>query len=145
MRRLRSLCFLLPTLALLAAPGCNVEADGQVAPHPSPSAPLASSTAAILGTQRPATIYPEAVTVRVNNSFADFCTGVIVAPRVVLTAAHCMVFNPNSTWTIVAPFAGGQSQPLRVSPAATSTPGTICEISVFCTSTCHLKTSPLRS
>jgi V8-like Glu-specific endopeptidase len=105
MNPLRSLSPWL-TVALFGVAACDPASD-----DPSGrSAPLAQDKAAILGTQRPATLYPEAVTIRVNNSFADFCTGVIVAPRVVLTAAHCVVFNPNSTWTLVAPFAGMQSR-----------------------------------
>jgi V8-like Glu-specific endopeptidase len=70
---------------------------------------------AIIGTQSSATAYPEAVLIQVNNAAADFCSGVIVAPNVVLTAAHCVVFNPKGagalgTWTVKAPFAAGGAQ-----------------------------------
>jgi V8-like Glu-specific endopeptidase len=73
--------------------------------------------AEILAPQRSAAAYTEAVTVQVNNAAADFCSGVLVAPRVVLTAAHCVAFNPDSdgagprgTWTVTAPFAVGGAQ-----------------------------------
>lgn len=70
---------------------------------------------AIIGTQSSAAAYPEAVLVQVNNASADFCSGVMVAPSVVLTAAHCVVFNPKGagalgTWTVKAPFAPGGAQ-----------------------------------
>ncbi len=70
---------------------------------------------AIIGTQSSAAAYPEAVLIQVNNAEADFCSGVIVAPNVVLTAAHCVVFNPKGagalgTWTVKAPFAAGGAQ-----------------------------------
>lgn len=71
----------------------------------------------ILAPQRSAAAYTEAVQITVNNSFADFCTGVLVAPSVVVTAAHCVVFNPNDdgagphgTWIVRAPFASGGTQ-----------------------------------
>ena len=80
-------------------------------------------TEAILAPQRSASAYPEAVTVKVNNSFDDFCTGVIVAPRVVLTAAHCVVFNAGGTWTLAAPFASGGTQTRTFSSAEPLDPG----------------------
>jgi hypothetical protein len=64
----------------------------------------------IVGAQRDASAYTEAVQVRVNNAANDFCTGVLVAPKVLLTAAHCVAFNPGGTWTITAPFAAGGPQ-----------------------------------
>ena len=70
----------------------------------------------IIGTQRSAAAYQEAVMVKVNNTAGDFCTGTVIAPRVVMTAAHCLVFNggPNGagteTWTITAQFAVGGQQ-----------------------------------
>lgn len=73
-------------------------------------APVQHVEERIIGTQRSAASYPEAVQVSVNNAFSDFCSGVILAPRVVLTAAHCVAFNPGGTWTVTAPFASGGAQ-----------------------------------
>lgn len=78
-----------------------------------------STSEAIIGTQRSASAYSEAVMVKVNNAYGDFCSGVLIAPKVVLTAAHCIVFNPGGTWTITAPFATTGSQTLT---AATGEP-----------------------
>lgn len=71
---------------------------------------LGTADDSIIGTQRAATAYQEAVMVKVNNAYGDFCSGVLIAPKVVLTAAHCIVFNPGGTWTITAPFRAGGSQ-----------------------------------
>jgi len=55
----------------------------------------ASTTSNILNPQRSAAAYTEAVQVSVHNNANDFCTGVVIAPRVVLTASHCVSFNPD--------------------------------------------------
>jgi len=65
---------------------------------------------AIINPQRSAAAYTEAVRIQVNNAMSDFCSGVLVSPYVVLTAAHCIIFNVGGTWTINAPFAVGGSQ-----------------------------------
>lgn len=90
--------FLLTTFALGA---CGGQVDDP---------PVGQEDDAIIGAQRSASGYPEAVQIKVNNAFADFCTGVIVSPNVVITAAHCVAFNPGGTWTITAPFAAGGAQ-----------------------------------
>ena len=79
-----------------------------------------TGSGAISGTQRSAAAYSEAVRVVVNNVDGDYCSGVAVAPRVILTAAHCIVFNPagsapRGTWTVTVPFAAGGAQVRTVS------------------------------
>jgi secreted trypsin-like serine protease len=95
---------LLGFLGSVSALGCAEEAEE-----------AAQSDDAIIGPQYSASSYPEAVLIQVNNAGGDFCSGVIVAPKVVLTAAHCVVFNPKGsgsrgTWTVSAPFASGGAQ-----------------------------------
>lgn len=90
-----------------------------------PKEHLAQEDQSIITTQRSAAAYQEAVMVKVNNAYGDFCTGVLVNPRVVLTAAHCIVYNSatsspsgNGTWTITVPFASTGKQVITASNAA---------------------------
>ena len=103
-------CTLLTSVA-----GCAADSV-DVAPAPPP--PVENNVGQdIIGTQRSAAAYTEAVRVQVNNAMSDFCSGVLVAPSVLITAAHCIVFNPGGTWTINAPFAAGGSQTRTASSA----------------------------
>jgi hypothetical protein len=52
---------------------------------------------------KPARAFPEAALVEMPGSV---CSGVVVAPRVVLTAGHCV--TGASSFAVVAPFANGQ-------------------------------------
>lgn len=64
---------------------------------------------AILAGQQagPATAFPESVQILMPNG-VDFCTGVLVKPDLVVTAAHCLLYDARwTTWTVRAPFAAG--------------------------------------
>jgi hypothetical protein len=55
----------------------------------------------------PASAFPEAVQILMPNG-ADYCTGVLVKPDVVATAAHCLLHDASwTTWSVRAPFAPG--------------------------------------
>jgi hypothetical protein len=57
----------------------------------------------IIGGQT-ASAYPEAALV---NGPTFYCSGSVIAPRVVLTAGHCVVGT--SSWTVRTPYAGNQT------------------------------------
>jgi hypothetical protein len=56
-----------------------------------------------------ATDYPESVllTMKVGGKPKALCSGALLAPRVVLTAGHCV--HGFDSWAVTAPFAGGQA------------------------------------
>jgi len=54
---------------------------------------------------------PEAVLIAVGSR--DFCTGVLIAPKLVLTATHCN----GSSYSVTAPFAPGGSATSTARPA----------------------------
>jgi len=88
---------MLCTLAL----GCASEPVGDEL-----AGAVASSPNAIVGGTK-ATAYPESILV---NMSGGYCSGSLIAPRVVLTAGHCVAGE--SSWSVVAPFA--QNQQARV-------------------------------
>jgi hypothetical protein len=63
---------------------------------------------AIIG-GKPALGYPEAALVNMlyGSQISSICSGAVIAPKVVLTAGHCVV-GGFTGWEVVAPFANGQ-------------------------------------
>jgi hypothetical protein len=76
------------------------------------SAPSETAPTETLGAQvsqpivngTPATAFPEAALI---DTPTFICSGSVIAPRVVLTAGHCVVGA--SSWDVTVPFAGGKS------------------------------------
>jgi hypothetical protein len=90
----------------IALGGClaNNESD----PSESAADPVGAGAQAIInGT--PATAFPEAVLVDIqqNGQTTMGCSGTVIAPRVVLTAGHCVADGDG--WQITAPYASGQT------------------------------------
>ena len=96
---------LLGALLLPVLGACS----GQVAdtgPSTSDRANLAESDI-VMVQQRSALTFSEAVVIEPNDAYADRCSGVVIAPKVVLTAAHCVAFVASKSWRVTAPFATG--------------------------------------
>jgi hypothetical protein len=93
---LASLPLSISVLGCSAVPDPPTELDG-----------ASVSSEPIIG-GKPATAYPEAVLISLyqGGHGGSVCSGSVIAPRVVLTAGHCV--HGFNGWRITAPFAGGQ-------------------------------------
>ncbi len=99
---------LVAVISLAAALGGCLDGGGSDAlpEDPSRDAVGESREAIINGT--PATDFPEAVLVNIQQYGQTVmgCSGTLIAPRVVLTAGHCVADGDG--WIVTAPFASGQ-------------------------------------
>jgi len=87
---------------VLLQSGCSAEAPADE------ELDIASSEQPIIGNPDPASTRPEAALVDMvqNGRVVSYCSGALIAPRVVLTAGHCV--DKYAAWVVTLPFAGGQ-------------------------------------
>jgi V8-like Glu-specific endopeptidase len=104
-----SLCSRAGFLGLAAVLPVLGACSGQVA-DPGPSNTDESNLAedqVVTVKQRSALSFSEAVVIEPNDAYAESCSGVLIAPKVVLTAAHCVAFVASKSWRVTAPNATG--------------------------------------
>src|ERR1700757_1939951 len=80
------------------------------------SAVLASPCYAIVGGAAPSNDGPARAVVTIVGSRGNFCTGSLIAPKLVLTVAHCV--QPGADYKIVDRGADGQPQLMNVRTVA---------------------------
>lgn len=90
--------------AIAAATGSFGCAQSGDAPSPHDEEVLGEKVAQPIVNGTAATSYTEAALI---NTDTFICSGAVIAPRIVLTAGHCVV--DAASWTVVAPYAGKQS------------------------------------
>ncbi len=94
----------LAIASLFAAGSMACAAPGDDAAAARDEEVLGASVAQPIVNGSPASAYTEAALI---NAPGFICSGAVIAPRIVLTAGHCVV--DASTWTVVAPYAGNQT------------------------------------
>lgn len=97
----RSAFVLTAIAAVTGSYGCAPPGD---APSSQDEEVLGEKVAQPIVNGSPATAYTEAALI---NTDTFICSGAVIAPRIVLTAGHCVV--DAASWTVVAPYASKQS------------------------------------
>ncbi len=100
-------------VSLAFASGCASQVDEDARDEP-----IAVADQSIIG-GRPASSYTEAALI---NTSSYICSGSVIAPRVVLTAGHCI---GASSYTVIAPYAGKQARGTRTWTPYVSTGSTV--------------------
>jgi hypothetical protein len=102
------ICFATRSAFVLAAIAAATGSYGCAQPGDVPSSQdeevLGDKVAQPIVNGSPATAYTEAALI---NTDTFICSGAVIAPRIVLTAGHCVV--DAAAWTVVAPYASKQS------------------------------------
>ncbi len=96
---------LLPLVVVMPASGCIDEATDDLAPQ---AEQTDQASQEIKGPMTVASSYPEAVKIAAyaGGIPTGYCSGTVIAPRVVLTAGHCVLGA--SEWKVTAPHANNQ-------------------------------------
>ncbi|MBS2018156.1 MAG: trypsin-like serine protease [Deltaproteobacteria bacterium] len=92
----------LTLLGMIAGCGGNVSDGG--ASTPGETQLLGDDLTVVTGTTRSAFGFGEVVVLEPDDVYTETCAGVLIAPRVVITAAHCVAFVTRKTWKVTAPF-----------------------------------------
>ncbi|MBI5534639.1 MAG: trypsin-like serine protease [Deltaproteobacteria bacterium] len=98
----------VPFIAFALACGCTAASPtSSIEYDPEPSSTTPESAPIVNGSK--ATSHSEAVLIDMyeGGQLSSYCSGSVIAPRVVLTAGHCV--HGISQWKIKAPFANGQT------------------------------------
>jgi hypothetical protein len=102
------ICFAPRSAFVLAAIAAATGSYGCAQPGDAPSSQdeevLGEKVAQPIVNGAPANAYTEAALI---NTDTFICSGAVIAPRIVLTAGHCVV--DAASWTVVAPYASKQS------------------------------------
>jgi hypothetical protein len=99
-------CLSLSLVAAIASSGCIGEATDEFVQEDELTDEASQE---IKGPNTVATDYPEAavITMKRNGGVVGGCSGSVIAPRVVLTAGHCVISF--SEWDVKAPHANNQT------------------------------------